>query len=211
MNYPNFYEKIIAQYGIDVVGWPCRFVNPSDLNQTDLSELRDAWANKTCYFKKLTREEREARAAQHEADLATGKAQKAIRKPQKDKGGTHSYARRHISNSVIEDDDENSGSPDSNDNQDSSSDNGAIDNINNGDTNLAIHIPLPSSSHPASPATSIVPSPPSDLPGDLGTNPERGRVKRVRHPPNRLPQLVAPLVTQSKDKDNRPTKKRRTK
>jgi hypothetical protein len=197
MNYPNFYEKITAQYGVEIVGWPCRFVNPSDLNQTDLSLLRDAWANKTCYFRKLTREERAKRAAQHEDAVAAGKVQKATRKPRSDKGGRHSYRPRHaISNAVIEDDSDNDGTGNNSEDSDGGQNNNdVIDNHYDADTDRA-HTP------------SVIPVPSSDTPV-----PDGGRGKRIRYPaiPGRLPQLAAPPSNDEHPTNARPTKKRRTK
>ena len=210
MNYPHFYEKITIPYGVAIIGWPCRFINPSLLSEGDLSQLRDAWAEKTCYFKKLTREEKEKRAAEFEADVATGKVQRATRKPRKDRGGTHAKSCKTVEDDVDSgsDDDDNDEVGDREINDDNAENNttGAEDQ----DFEALNH-------HDASrpDLTSPLPDAPTLVLSDITNAPTTtGRPKRITQVPTRLPQFAVPKIrTQSTDHDegDEPPKKKRRK
>jgi hypothetical protein len=88
MNYVHFYESIGAVYNIDAIGWPVRFVNPSNLSDSipPLIEFRDSLIAGTCYFKKLTSREVKDRAETYRAAVNDGRIAPVQRKTRKDKG-----------------------------------------------------------------------------------------------------------------------------
>jgi hypothetical protein len=88
MNYAHFYEQIGSVYNIEAVGWPARFVNPSDLSNSipPLVTFRDALIAGICYFRKLTPREARERAATYRAGVSDGTITPLQRKTRKDKG-----------------------------------------------------------------------------------------------------------------------------
>jgi hypothetical protein len=224
MNYPHFYEKITVPYGVDIIGWPCQFINPSLLSEGDLTRLRDTWLDKTCHFKKLTREEKKLRAAKFEADVAAGTVKRATRKSRKDKGSTHVKSCKVIEDDLVEDDDDWTGADDDNRDNDGGPES-ENDTEKNGDEDHSHQDPdscnaenenqelgadhendstAPVQHSPPPPTTDRVPL------SSITNAPAGNRPKRARNAPTRLPQLAAPKLKQAADGDIPPKKRRKT-
>ncbi len=54
MNYDNYEAKIVERYGVALVGYPCRLVNPANLGRTDLEKVVAAFKDGTCRWEKLS-------------------------------------------------------------------------------------------------------------------------------------------------------------
>jgi hypothetical protein len=87
MNYVHFFESFVIPYKINVVGWPTKFVNPSELSDSipPLLELRDCLVEGSCYFKKLSEREFRELADKHQKAVDAGKILPMKRKVRKDK------------------------------------------------------------------------------------------------------------------------------
>jgi hypothetical protein len=122
MNYAHFYEQIGSVYNIEAVGWPARFVNPSDLSNSipPLVTFRDALIAGICYFRKLTPREARERAATYRAGVSDGTITPLQRKTRKDKGTKKTNttgkraakSRQIVSDSEDGEDDDGSRGPD---------------------------------------------------------------------------------------------------
>jgi hypothetical protein len=201
MNYPHFYEKITIPYGVTIIGWPCQFINPSLLSEGDLSQLCDAWAEKTCYFKKLTREEKEKRAAEFEADVATGKEKRTTRKPQKDRGGTHAKSCKTVEDDVDSgsDDDNNDSVGDREINDDNAKNNATSTEGQDFEALNPYNASHPNLMSPLPDAPTLVLSDITNAPTVTTTT---GRPRCITQVPTRLPQFAVPKICmQSMDHD----------
>jgi hypothetical protein len=206
MNYPHFYEKITVSYGIDIIGWPCQFINPSLLSEGDLTKLQDAWLDKTCHFKKLTHEEKKLRVAVFETDVAAGTVKQATCKPRKDNGGTHAKSCKVIEDDIVDSDSNSDSTTGDNDNgnndegpnlekngdgdcnQEGHEDPDSLENstAEDGDQELGNSNPT-ALVHPSTPPSTSDCTPLSSI-----TNvPVASRLKRTRNAPARVPQLAA--------------------
>ncbi|KAI6148042.1 hypothetical protein BKA82DRAFT_3979074, partial [Pisolithus tinctorius] len=70
MNYLNYEHSIILAYGVKLVGWPTdvKFVNPSSIGViSKVIRLRDALCSSACFWKKLSKRERQEFSAQWES------------------------------------------------------------------------------------------------------------------------------------------------
>ncbi|KAJ6447715.1 hypothetical protein C8R45DRAFT_763325, partial [Mycena sanguinolenta] len=75
MEYMHYEECIVLRYGVVLLGWTYdKFVNPSELSTSlaALTVLRNALQNGDCRWEKLSREERRARQAKWDAEVADG-------------------------------------------------------------------------------------------------------------------------------------------
>jgi hypothetical protein len=219
MNYPHFYEKITVPYGVDIIGWPCQFINPSLLSEADLTRLRDAWLDKTCHFKKLTREEKKVRATKFEADVAAGTVKRATRKSRKDKGGTHVKSCKVIEDDLVDNEDsmgadddhrDNDGGPETENNGDEEEDPDSSENSNAENENRELG--ADHENNATAPVQHSTPPPTSEdrVPLSSITNaPAGNRPKRTRNAPARLPQLAAPKLKRAADGDIPPKKRRK--
>ncbi len=91
MQYTNYEVDIVIKYGIELVGWTHdKFCNPSELSNSlePLRTLLDALNNQTCKFVKLSPQDRRAREAKYQADVASGSIPGKQRKTRKDSGTT---------------------------------------------------------------------------------------------------------------------------
>ncbi|PSR81682.1 hypothetical protein PHLCEN_2v6301, partial [Hermanssonia centrifuga] len=92
MNYDNYEAKIVERYGVALVGYPCRLVNPANLGRTDLEKVVAAFKDGTCRWEKLSTSQLDARIKRNRARQAAGeevyKARKV--KSRKEKGNPKS-------------------------------------------------------------------------------------------------------------------------
>jgi hypothetical protein len=209
MNYLHFYKKIAVPYGVDIIGWPCQFINPSLLSEADLTGLRDVWLDKTCHFKKLTREEKKVRATKFEADVAAGTVKRATCKSQKDKGSTHVKSCKVIEDDLVDNEDsmgadddnrDNDGGPEMENNSDEedpdSSENSNAENENR-------ELGADHENDATAPVQHSTPPPTSDrvLLSSITIAPAGNRPKHTRNAPARLPQLAVPKLKCTADGD----------
>ncbi|KIN94170.1 hypothetical protein M404DRAFT_72877, partial [Pisolithus tinctorius Marx 270] len=89
MNYLNYERSIILAYSIKLVGWPTdiKFVNPSSIGViSEVIRLRDALRSGACFWKKLSKRERQEFSAQWESQVTAGEAVLKPRKKRADAG-----------------------------------------------------------------------------------------------------------------------------
>ncbi|KIN96911.1 hypothetical protein M404DRAFT_161846 [Pisolithus tinctorius Marx 270] len=89
MNYLNYEHSIILAYGVKLVGWPTdvKFVNPSSIGIiSEVIRLRDALRSGTCFWKKLSKRERQEFSAQWESRVIAGEAVLKSHKKRADAG-----------------------------------------------------------------------------------------------------------------------------
>ncbi|KAI6146182.1 hypothetical protein BKA82DRAFT_4330388 [Pisolithus tinctorius] len=92
MNYLNYERSIILAYGVKLVGWPTdvKFVNPSSISViSEVIRLRDALRSGACFWKKLSKRERQEFSAQWESRVTAGEAVLKPRKKRADAGVSH--------------------------------------------------------------------------------------------------------------------------
>ncbi|KIO07401.1 hypothetical protein M404DRAFT_23904 [Pisolithus tinctorius Marx 270] len=92
MNYLNYERSIILAYGVKLVGWPTdvKFVNPSSIGViSEVIRLRDALCSGACFWKKLSKCERQEFLAQWESRVTAGEAVLKPRKKRADVGVSH--------------------------------------------------------------------------------------------------------------------------
>ncbi|THH00434.1 hypothetical protein EW026_g2105 [Hermanssonia centrifuga] len=87
MNYDNYEAKIVEKYGVALVGYPCKLVNPGNLGRTDLESVIAAFKDGTCRWEKLSASQLKARIDCNHARQAAGeqiyKARKGRSRTQK--------------------------------------------------------------------------------------------------------------------------------
>jgi hypothetical protein len=88
MNYAHFYEVITVPYKISAVGWPGKFINPSQLSDSlpPLLEFRDSLIEGSCYFKHLSDREIQELGERYRKGVEAGDIIPMQRKTRKDKG-----------------------------------------------------------------------------------------------------------------------------
>ncbi len=84
MNYDNYEAKIVEKYGVELVGWPCaKMANPGSIGSDNVFKLLAALEGpdtRTCYWKRLTPAQLDARKQRNAERVRNGET---VYKPRK--------------------------------------------------------------------------------------------------------------------------------